>query len=266
MECRLDNLTVHYEVFGEGKPFVMISGIPSDHRIVQSWMEPIFETSPGWQRIYFDLPGTGQTSGEGITTIDQVLDIVCEFIETVIPSKSFALLGLSAGGYLARGVIHRKADLVDGLCLLVPWLSEQDGSILPAPVTFVKDPTIMSQLPPEEVEKFEGLTVVQNQEILDWYRNVVIPARSTVNKSMIEERTYSFDIDKLSAPFEKPTLILTGRQDTHVGYRGGWNILEKYPRATFAVLDRAGHAVGVEQKGLFEALIQEWLDRVEETQ
>ena len=83
---------------------------------------------------------------------------------------------------------------------------------------------------------------------------------------MIEERTYSFDLEALTNPFEKPTLILTGRQDTHVGYRDAWNILEKYPRATFVVLDCAGHALGVEQEGLFRALIHEWLDRVEEVQ
>ena len=33
---------------------------------------------------------------------------------------------------------------------------------------------------------------------------------------------------------------------------------------TFAVLGRAGHALGVEQEGLFQALMTEWLDRVEE--
>ncbi|MFN2151300.1 MAG: alpha/beta fold hydrolase, partial [Anaerolineales bacterium] len=127
------------------------------------------------------------------------------------------------------------------------------------------DPAVVAQLTQEDAEKVEGLAVVQNQEILDWYLNVVVPARKGPNRSMIEETTYSFDIDNNSAPFEKPTLILMGRQDSHVSYRDGWDILESYPRATFAILDRAGHALGVEQKGLFQALITEWLDRVEET-
>jgi hypothetical protein len=30
------------------------------------------------------------------------------------------------------------------------------------------------------------------------------------------------------------------------------------------VLDRAGHVLGIEQKGLVSALTDEWLDRVEE--
>ena len=266
MECQLGDRSIYYKTIGEGKPFVTISGIPSDHHIVESWLEPIFEKRPGWQRIYFDLPGTGKTSGAGITTIDQVLDVVCEFIDAILPRQRFTLLGLSVGGYLARGVVHRKANLVDGLCLLVPWLSEHDDEELPARTTIYKDPNAMAQLTPDDAEKLAGLAVVQDQKVVDWYKDVVIKARQSGNKSQIEQRTYSGDAKREAAfhPFEKPTLILTGRQDTHVGYKDAWNILEKYPRATFAVLDRAGHALGVEQEILFQALVHEWLDRVEE--
>jgi len=263
MECQLDNLTIYYETIGAGKPFVTISGIPSDHHIIESWMEPIFQKRPGWQQIYFDLPGTGQTSGEGITTIDEVLDIVCDFIDATIPTQRFTLIGLSAGGYLARGVVARKAELIDGLCLVVPWLSEHEDEELPSPVTLFKDSEAVARLSFDDAERLEGLAVIQNQRVVDWYQNVVIPARQGLNRSMIEKRLYSFDLEALSKPFEKPALILTGRQDTHVGYRDGWNILEKYPRATFAVLDQAGHALGVEQESLFQALVHEWLDRVE---
>jgi pimeloyl-ACP methyl ester carboxylesterase len=38
--------------------------------------------------------------------------------------------------------------------------------------------------------------------------------------------------------------------------------LPHYPRATFAVLDVAGHNLQIEQPRLFNALMHEWLDRV----
>ena len=41
------------------------------------------------------------------------------------------------------------------------------------------------------------------------------------------------------------------------------DILERFPRATFAVLDLAGLNLQIEQPQLFHALINEWLDRVE---
>ena len=55
-----------------------------------------------------------------------------------------------------------------------------------------------------------------------------------------------------------------GRQDHGVGYAQAWSILDNFPFGTFAVLDRAGHAVWAEQSVLYSALINEWLDRVEE--
>ena len=71
-------------------------------------------------------------------------------------------------------------------------------------------------------------------------------------------------MDKLPASFAGPVLIVTGRQDHLCGYRDAWELLDNYPRATYAVLDRAGHFVNIEQEALCQALAAEWLDRVEE--
>ena len=79
-----------------------------------------------------------------------------------------------------------------------------------------------------------------------------------------ERYALSFDADALAEPFAAPTLIVTGRQDSGVGYRDAWGILENYPRGTFVSLDRAGHLLEIEQEDLLRALVGEWLDRVEE--
>ena len=50
----------------------------------------------------------------------------------------------------------------------------------------------------------------------------------------------------------------------HVVLHASGDLLEHYPRATFAVLDRAGHALPHEQQGLLAALLGEWLHRVRE--
>jgi pimeloyl-ACP methyl ester carboxylesterase len=74
----------------------------------------------------------------------------------------------------------------------------------------------------------------------------------------------SFESVTLADPFPAPVLILAGRQDSVVGYEAVWGILPSYPRATLAVLDLAGHMLRGEQPLLFTALVDEWLDRVEE--
>ena len=80
---------------------------------------------------------------------------------------------------------------------------------------------------------------------------------------VMESYEFSFDVDKPSEPFVKPTLILLGRQDTEVGYRDAWKMVEIFPRATFAIIDMAGHSLSWEQEGLFNCLANEWIQRVE---
>ena len=112
-------------------------------------------------------------------------------------------------------------------------------------------------------------TVVQNRETLAGFQDWIRRAEKMLDKPFIsrlrENVTFSFDVRTLPEPFLRPALILTGRQDSEVGYRDAWDLVEDYPRATFAVLDRAGHSVPYEQERLWKALVNEWLDRVEES-
>lgn len=62
--------------------------------------------------------------------------------------------------------------------------------------------------------------------------------------------------------YEKPVLLLGGRQDTCVGYQDLLNLIEDYPRATVSILDAAGHNLQIEQPELFSELVKNWIKRV----
>ena len=46
------------------------------------------------------------------------------------------------------------------------------------------------------------------------------------------------------------------------GYEDQYALLPHYPRATYAVLDIAGHNLQIEQPELIGVLIREWLERI----
>jgi pimeloyl-ACP methyl ester carboxylesterase len=269
MECEIQGINISYEVIGEGQPIVMLHGGYLDHRHMLRDMEPLFKDRSGWKRIYPDLPGHGKTPAKDwIINHDQVLDIILDFIDKVIPGQSFLVVGCSRGGYLARGVIHKKPELVDGAFLFVPPPpADVPDEALPPPVVLVKDEALVAEVKPNELPFFE-MFVVQSRKALDVLREVAMPALELTDQAfqdrIMANYDFSFDVDHPSKPFEKPVLILTGRQDSRVGYEDAWKLLENYPRATFAVLDRAGHGLALEQEGLFMALADEWLQRVEE--
>ena len=168
MECPLENITVHYETFGEGRPIIALHGWTLDHRFEVSALEPIFKHREGRKRIYPDLPGHGRTPGKDwITNQDKMLDVVLEFIDHGIPGQRFVVAGTSAGAYLARGVVYRRPALVDGLLLGVPLVVADDAErTLPPHVTLVEDAALLSELPPDEVEEL-GFAVVQSRRFMD---------------------------------------------------------------------------------------------------
>jgi pimeloyl-ACP methyl ester carboxylesterase len=270
MKCKLTRITVHYETFGEGKPIIMLHGWPLDHRIMVNIMEPLFENRDGWKRIYPDLPGMGETPGmDWIANQDQILDILLEFVDAIVPDQRFVVAGFSYGGYLGRGMVYQRSSMMDGLCLIAPTILADDTQrTLPSHKTLVKDPAVVSGLERNLAEAFEGFAVVQSRELLDTFIAVSLPARKIADYEFLSKLSdnyaFSFDVDTLPEPFHGPTLMLMGRQDSACGYHDAWSILENYPRGTFVVLDRAGHGLMFEQRNIFNTLVNEWIDRVEE--
>jgi pimeloyl-ACP methyl ester carboxylesterase len=57
------------------------------------------------------------------------------------------------------------------------------------------------------------------------------------------------------------TLIVAGRRDSVVGYTDATALLERYPHATLAVIDGAGHALLHERPELLAPLLGDWLGR-----
>lgn len=232
-------------------------------------MEPLFQNRIGWRRIYPDLPGMGKTRGpEWITHQDHMLDVIMEFMDAIAPGERFVVAGSSYGGYLARGVVYRRSEQMDGLLLSVPGAGTDDRKqFLPKPLVIHEDEEFLAALTPDE-QNMRGFIVAQSMEVLANYRRVIGPAIAIADHDFLQRLdqhyAFSFDGERLPTPFPAPTLFLTGRHDNWCGYHDTYQLLDDYPRASFAVLDRAGHALATEQKTLFRALVNEWLDRVEE--
>ena len=261
--------SIHYEVLGDGSPVVILHGRPGDHRYLMPTLEPIFSAHKGWKRVYVDFPGTAQTRmNERISGNDQVLDVTLDLVNAVIPGEHFALIGHSYGAYIARGIITKAPSIVDGLFLWAPTIRKPRSEMnRPGHVVLARDPIAASELPSNELERemFDDVLVVQSKEARDYIRTHLVPSMRNASRMSGEAYEVAFRFPMETQIFEKPTLIVCGRQDSVVGYQDAFGILESFPRATFSVLDMAGHLIGlVEQAELFRALVGEWLSRVKE--
>jgi pimeloyl-ACP methyl ester carboxylesterase len=268
MECKIRDLSVYYEIYGEGKPIIMIHGFQPDHRLIKGAMEPIFGKRDGYKRIYFDLPGMGRTKGADWTAnSDMVLEIIIEFIDRIIPGQSFLLAGQSYGGYLSRGLICKMDDRIEGILMICPAVvMEAKRRNRPEHVVLKADYELMAGMTKEEAEEFGSMAVIQSKRNWERYRDEIMPGVILADNVFLEKlkNNYelSFDVDALKECFSKPALIITGRQDSSVGYSDAFKLLDIYPHASYAVLDMAGHNTHIEQEGLFCCLVNEWLDRI----
>jgi len=251
---------MHHVERGHGTPVLILHGAGVDHREPLGTMEPAFAETSGYRRIYPDLPGQGRTPApESIRSADDVLDAVLGLVDDMVGDEPLVVVGHSAGGYFARAIAHRRPHQVIGLALICPLLE----SLRDIPEHI---PVVQEELDAEAPEEFGSYFVVQTPATLRSYTEHVAPGAEAADPAALERigERWGVTMDDPGRPYASPVLVVVGRQDSAVGYAGQWDLMDTYPHATFAMLDRAGHALPHEQPELLGALIREWLRRVEE--
>ncbi|MER7249390.1 alpha/beta hydrolase [Kribbella sp. NPDC000426] len=236
---------MYYESFGAGRPFFFLPSWGGDAGEGRDVHEPVFAERAGWRRIYVDPPGTGKSPAvPSITDQDGMLDALAALVDDLSGGELFALAGTSAGGLHARGILRRDPDRVLGLLLRAPGIVvDRARRTLPTDVHLAP-----SSDRERQHQYYDAAEAAADLAFLGHIRRDVT--------------TYALREDP-AARFERPTLIVTGRQDTTAGYADAWAILEDYPRATFAVLDQEDHLLPGPGLATYRALVSDWLARIE---
>ncbi|WP_019144956.1 alpha/beta fold hydrolase [Aeromicrobium massiliense] len=129
-----------------------------------------------------------------------------------------------------------------------------------------RDEELVASLDAGDRLEFEGLTTRQVRDVWELFRDTVLPgvrvADAEAGARLWENYVLDMPETSLVEPCEAPTLIVTGRQDHIVGFRDQLALLEHYPRATYLLLDDAGHNPQLEQPTLVAAALQDWSRRV----
>jgi len=103
--------TIHKEVYGEGRPLVMIHGWAMHSGV---WREFARQLAEHRQVICLDLPGHGRSGVIDTFSLPEIGETLLD----AIPVKKFGLLGWSLGAAVAIDMANRFPDRVESLCLL----------------------------------------------------------------------------------------------------------------------------------------------------
>jgi len=254
---------------GTGQPVFFLHGNPLDHHDLLLSIDPVFAARAGYRRLHLDLPGFGSSPPDpDLHGSDGMLGAATELLDGLCGDEPALIVAASWGAYLARGLIARRRDRVAGVCLICPVvLAPRDLRDLDPHRTLITDRPHDDE-PNDEIDAMtRSIAVVDGPAQRAYIRDVIAPAAAAADPATVErlEAAYAFaeDVDAVGPPFQGPSLIIAGRQDSVVGYRDAVRMLERFPRATFAAVDVAGHNLLAERPAVVAALVADWLDRIE---
>jgi pimeloyl-ACP methyl ester carboxylesterase len=239
---------------------VLLHGFGGDLRFTVAEFEPPFGDRPHWRSVYLDFPGMGRTTAPPwVASTDDILTVTSAAVDALAPGR-FALAGVSFGGYIAAGLAAADPDRVSGMALIVPMVLPHGQRELATHAVLVREDGVRGS------EDFEQTAVIVTAETLRRWQAEIDPAMAVADEDAISriEQRYggSFAVEPPGG-FTRPALIMTGRQDSVLGFNDQWRRYGQWPRATFAVLDRGGHLLNIELPALHDVLVRDWLDRVE---
>lgn len=251
---------------GSGTPLLFLHGNGVDHRLLLE-LDDSF-ASGGWERIYLDLPGFGLTARlDAPGGLPDIADWLDDAVTGLIGTASFAIVGNSLGGLLARELAARRNGQVLGMALIAPVVDPVAARrTLPEAVVLVEDAALLETLDGAERALYADLAVIQSQENWERFRRAALPGLRAADVCAMAYLGKRYALSGLPeehlAGYDGPVLIIAGKQDAVVGFEDQRALAVHFPRATFSELDGAGHNVHLDQPDIVHALLVDWGTRV----
>ncbi len=248
---------------GYGTPVLFLHGWSVDHRIMLPLDEMVAAHPHPWRRIYVDLPGFGRSAGDNdIAHSDDIAAAIDTFIDDEIGDLPMAVIGSSFGAGLARRLMARDPQRILGCALICPTAEPIDVRRLPAPLVIDRDEALLATLHAADRDDFMSTTVRQDAQMWERFEQCVIPGLRAADPDVVERIRPSLSVSpEASGPaFDRPVLMVMGRNDTIVGWRDQLDLAEHYPDSTVVVIDRCGHNAHLEHPEIVAVHLRTWLD------
>jgi len=262
----VNGIKIHYEVYGQGDPLLMINGLSI---AAVGWVLQVRDFSPHYQVITFDNRGvgeTGVTDGESYPTA-QMADDAAGLLDYLGVKKAH-VLGTSMGGTITQELAIRHPKRVRSLVLGCTWV-KGDGRFL------------------YTIESW--MRLAQRLTVEERFRDVIYPW--AYSPGFLEQRGAAEEVLKrmLAYPFQTkaegierqgrgllvwngtrvkelrkikaPTLVLVGKDDVLTPPAFSRELARLIPKARLKIIP-GGHGFAAEQAEAFNKAVLAFLKGV----
>ncbi|HKZ54694.1 MAG TPA: alpha/beta fold hydrolase [Anaerolineales bacterium] len=236
-------------LLAEGPPLILIHGAGGTRL---HW-PPQIRRMPGKHVLAADLPGHGESPGEGEGTIDAYADRLWCWLDA-IGQERVVLVGHSMGGAIALTMALGVRQKVAGLVLV------GSGAALPVNPRILElaaDATSAAKAVDLIIRWAFAPSATARLVELSRTRMASAPSRVLQADFLACDR---FDLRARLGEVAAAGLILCGRHDRMTPLSSSETLLQGIPGARLAVIEDAGHMVMLEQPEAVTAVLRRFLD------
>ena len=266
-----------YEIFGKGKPVLIINGGPGFSSEGFSELAQIIGTTN--MAILYDQRGTGKSSLSEINAQRITIDLMLADIEALrkeLSLESWTILGHSFGGMLAYSYASKFPSKVDamiqshsgGMDLGITGRANINNKLTPTQLdslNYYRRKISNGDHSSETAYKrawFLAHAYVVDHQYLRQVANRLTQINSDVNRLVWQDmQRIEFDTKKQMKNFEKPVLILHG-QDEIAPADLAKNAHEILPNSKLVIMNECGHYGWLDRPEVYITEVQKFLKSI----
>jgi pimeloyl-ACP methyl ester carboxylesterase len=244
----VNGIEIHYDLTGGGpRTCLFVHGSGGS---TMSWIRQLEGLADTARVVALDLPGHGQSGGEGCSRIEDYVRLVHAFVETARFGK-VVLGGHSMGGAVAQAFALSHPEWLDGLILVgtgarlrvLPKIFELLRADYAEGVRFINSRAFSRSTP-------EALKDAARARSLETRPQVTIGDYTACN---------GFDVMERIGALRVPTLVICGEDDQLTPPKYARYLARTIPGAVLVMVEQAGHYVHLEQPAVANQAIRDFL-------
>ncbi|MFV2175518.1 alpha/beta fold hydrolase [Actinomadura sp. LOL_016] len=256
----------HYHDLGDGVPVTLLHGSGAGVSAAANWWLNLPDLSRGNRAIALDLLGFGRTVVAPGTAfgIDAWVEHTVRLLDALGIERTW-LVGNSLGGWVAFQMALSHPDRLLGI------VSMGTGG---APRTSVLAGHARPQVSVEGIRKVlrefvTDASLVTGELVQARYNAASAPGAQERFQQVVQARDHDrvhhpLDLDALKG-FDRPVLLVHGREDTVIPVSRSLELAEVLPRADLHLFSHCGHWSQVERAAEFNRIVAEFLRTHAET-
>jgi pimeloyl-ACP methyl ester carboxylesterase len=254
------NKNIHYKIYGEGKPVILIHGFGEDSSV---WEKQISFLKDYFKLIVPDIPGSGQSALVPNANIETYAEAVKDIVDREkIQINEAILIGHSMGGYIALAFAEKYPQYLKAFGLFHSTVfadSDEKKQARKKSIDFIKTngayaflktstPNLFKQQYKDaHAEKVEALIDAgkkfTNETLIQYYEAMIArPDRTEVLKTFVKPVLFIIGEHDLAIPFDSSMKQCHMPSQSHVhilrqsAHMGMWEEEEKANNILLAFL------------------------------